>query len=48
MSLKINSREFKRADLHEVVGRVDSSTAPQLEQALRNPSKRDIFISSLT
>lgn len=35
MALKINVREYKRVDLVEVAGRVDSSTAPQLEQALK-------------
>ena len=35
MALKINNKEYKRVDLLEVVGRVDSSTAPQLEQSLK-------------
>ena len=39
MSLKITNREYKRVDLLEVVGRVDSSTAPQLEQALKKSIK---------
>ena len=43
MSLKIETREYKRADLLEVVGRVDSSTAPQLEQALKKSIKDGHF-----
>src|SRR5574341_2560781 len=43
MALKINSKEYKRADLVEVVGRVDSSTAPQLEQALKKIIKDGRF-----
>jgi anti-sigma B factor antagonist len=39
MALKINPKEYKRVDLLEVVGRVDSSTAPQLEQALKKVIK---------
>lgn len=39
MALKINTKEYKRVDLLEVVGRVDSSTAPQLEQALKKVIK---------
>ncbi len=39
MALKINSKEYKRVDLIEVSGRVDSSTAPQLEQALKKVIK---------
>ncbi len=39
MALKINNKEYKRVDLLEVVGRVDSSTAPQLEQALKKVIK---------
>lgn len=35
MALKVNVREYKRVDLVEVAGRVDSGTAPQLEQALK-------------
>ncbi|CAG0944275.1 Anti-sigma-B factor antagonist [Anaerolineae bacterium] len=34
MATKINSKQYKRVDLVEVSGRIDSSTAPQLEQAL--------------
>ena len=43
MSLKINNKEYKRADLVEVVGRVDSSTAPQLESALKKIIKDGRF-----
>ena len=35
MPIKVVSKEFKRVDLVEVSGRVDSSTAPQLDQALK-------------
>lgn len=34
MAVKITSKEYKRVDLIEISGRIDSSTAPQLEQAL--------------
>jgi anti-sigma B factor antagonist len=34
MAIKITNKEFKRVDLVEVGGRVDSSTAPQLENVL--------------
>ena len=34
MATKITVKEYKRVDLVEVSGRIDSSTAPQLEQAL--------------
>jgi anti-anti-sigma factor len=34
MAIKITVKEYKRVDLVEVGGRVDSSTAPQLEKAL--------------
>lgn len=34
MPVKVTSKEYKRVDLVEVEGRIDSSTAPQLEQAL--------------
>jgi len=35
MAVKITTREYKRVDLVAVEGRVDSSTAPQLEKALQ-------------
>ncbi len=35
MATKITSKQYKRVDLVEVSGRIDSSTAPQLEQALQ-------------
>src|SRR5512140_1249494 len=35
MATKILTKQYKRADLGEVDGRIDSSTAPQLEQALQ-------------
>jgi len=35
MAVKITTREYKRVDLIAVEGRVDSSTAPQLEKALQ-------------
>ncbi len=35
MATKITTKQYKRVDLVEVSGRIDSSTAPQLEQALQ-------------
>lgn len=35
MPLKISTKEYKRVDLVTVSGRVDSSTAPQLEKVLQ-------------
>lgn len=35
MATKILTKQYKRVDLVEVGGRIDSSTAPQLEQALQ-------------
>lgn len=35
MPVKISTREYKRVDLVAVDGRIDSSTAPQLEKALQ-------------
>lgn len=35
MPIKISTKEYKRVDLIAVDGRVDSSTAPQLEKALQ-------------
>ncbi|MDE3089682.1 MAG: STAS domain-containing protein [Chloroflexota bacterium] len=35
MAAKVTSKEYKRVDLVEVSGRIDSSTAPLLEQALK-------------
>ena len=43
MPLKVNTKEYKRADLVTVAGRVDSSTAPQLEQALKKIIKDGRF-----
>ncbi len=34
MAVKITTKEYKRVDLIQVDGRIDSSTAPQLEQTL--------------
>ncbi|HEX9077262.1 MAG TPA: STAS domain-containing protein [Anaerolineae bacterium] len=36
MATKIITKQYKRVDLVEIDGRIDSSTAPQLEQALAN------------
>ena len=35
MPAKVTTKQYKRVDLIEVSGRIDSSTAPQLEQALQ-------------
>ena len=35
MATKIITKQYKRVDLVEINGRIDSSTAPQLEQALQ-------------
>ncbi|HEY6041547.1 MAG TPA: STAS domain-containing protein [Anaerolineae bacterium] len=35
MSFSVTTKELKRVDLVQVTGRVDSATAPQLEQALQ-------------
>jgi Fe-S cluster biogenesis protein NfuA len=35
MAIKVTTKEYKRVDLVAVDGRVDSSTAPQLEKALQ-------------
>jgi anti-sigma B factor antagonist len=35
MAAKVTTKQYKRVDLVQVAGRIDSSTAPQLEQALR-------------
>jgi len=35
MATKINSKQYKRVDLVEVIGRIDSSTAPQLDHVLQ-------------
>jgi anti-sigma B factor antagonist len=35
MPVKISTKEYKRVDLVAVDGRIDSSTAPQLEKALQ-------------
>ncbi len=34
MPAKVTTKQYKRVDMVEVAGRIDSSTAPQLEQAL--------------
>ncbi len=34
MPTRIIAKQYKRVDLIEVLGRIDSSTAPQLEEAL--------------
>jgi anti-sigma B factor antagonist len=36
MSFQVTTKELKRVDLVHVSGRVDSSTAPQFEQALQS------------
>ncbi|MGE5138098.1 MAG: STAS domain-containing protein [Rudaea sp.] len=36
MSFRVNTKQLKRVDLVEVSGRVDSSTAPQFEQAIQS------------
>jgi anti-sigma B factor antagonist len=43
MAAKVKSTEYKRVDLVEVSGRIDSSTAPQLEQALKKIIKAGRF-----
>jgi anti-sigma B factor antagonist len=35
MALKVTTKEYKRVDLIQVDGRIDSNTAPQLEKALQ-------------
>ncbi len=35
MAAKVVTKQYKRVDLVEVIGRIDSSTAPQLDQALQ-------------
>ncbi len=40
MAVQIHSKQYKRVDLVEVVGRIDSSTARQLEQALQKIIKQ--------
>ncbi len=35
MAAKVNTKEYKHVDLVEVSGRIDSSTAPLLDQALK-------------
>ncbi len=41
--MEIKTRQFKRVDLVEVSGRVDSSTAPRLEATLQEIMGRDRF-----
>ncbi|MCL4489206.1 MAG: STAS domain-containing protein [Chloroflexi bacterium] len=36
MAAKVVTKQYKRVDLVQVMGRIDSSTAPQLDQALQN------------
>lgn len=36
MPIKITTKEYKRVDLVQVNGRIDSSTAPQLEKTLQS------------
>ncbi len=36
MAFRVNTKEYRRVDLVEVGGRVDSSTAPQLENTLQS------------
>jgi anti-sigma B factor antagonist len=43
MATKIVNKEYKRVDLVEISGRIDSSTAPQLEQALNKVIKDGRF-----
>ncbi|MGE5262221.1 MAG: STAS domain-containing protein [Acidobacteriota bacterium] len=43
MATKIITKQYKRVDLVEIDGRIDSSTAPQLEQALANIIKEGRF-----
>lgn len=43
MATKITTKQYKRVDLVEVSGRIDSSTAPQLEQALRKITDDERF-----
>ncbi len=35
MATKVTTKQYKRVDLVEVDGRIDSSTAPQLDEALQ-------------
>lgn len=39
MAAQVTSKEYKHVDLVEVSGRIDSSTAPLLEQALKKIMK---------
>ena len=39
MAAKVNTKQYKHVDLVEVSGRIDSSTAPLLEQALNKVMK---------
>ena len=39
MPAKVTNKAYKRVDLVQVEGRIDSSTAPQLEQALNKVTK---------
>ncbi|MBI5305878.1 MAG: STAS domain-containing protein [Chloroflexi bacterium] len=43
MATKISNKQYKRVDLIEVSGRIDSSTAPQLDQALNRVIKDGRF-----
>ncbi len=41
--MDVKTRQFKRVDLVEVCGRVDSSTAPRLESALQGIMEQERF-----
>lgn len=43
MAAKVNAKQYKHVDLLEVSGRIDSSTAPLLEQALKKVMKEGRF-----
>jgi anti-sigma B factor antagonist len=43
MAAKVNAKQYKHVDLLEVSGRIDSSTAPLLEQALEKIMKEGRF-----
>ncbi len=41
--MEVTTRQLKRVDLVQVVGRVDSATAPQLEAALQGVTAQERF-----
>lgn len=43
MAAKVNAKQYKHVDLVEVSGRIDSSTAPLLEQELEKIMKEGRF-----